>query len=293
VTVNGDLFYRAEDGIRSFALARREFGQWGNTPVSAEMNRVLNYDSRFLLEYSSAVLFDNRLLSTVSPYWVQGHGVPHRGLAVLDFDILSRMAGQQQPAWDGLWTGLNVLKLVKGRFGGKDRCFAFVLNGAQQIELWEITTDYGHDCGDAGDSPIEWGLEFRAMDFQRPFDLKQLEYGEIWVDDLRGKATIKAHFRPDEYPLWVDWHGDGWDEEANNEFGSLDSTSPPEVPRAQSRNKMRLPTPDYAESQSEDRVLKHFFRLQPRLEFTGDCRLTQFRVVARHVQEHARGEYRT
>jgi len=293
VNVNGDLFYRAEDGIRSFAMARRDFGQWGNTPISAEMNRVLEYDTRFLLEYSSATVFDNRLLVTASPYIVQGHGIAHRGLSVLDFDILSRMAGAQQPAWDGLWTGLNILKLVKGRFAGKERCFAFALNGAKQIELWEVTLSDPHDSGDVGDTPIEWYPETRAFDFQSPFDLKNLEFGELWLDELRGTVGIKAFYRPDEYAKWIAWHGAGWDETATDTFAAPNSTAPPEPPRTQSRSKMRLPNPDSTVDEVEERPFKQFFRMQVMLRFTGHCRLKQVRLVARPEQEQARGEYRT
>jgi hypothetical protein len=293
VNVNGDLFYRAEDGIRSFAMARREFGQWGNTPISAEMNRVLEYDTGFLLEHSSSVVFNNRLLVTCSPYIVQDHGIAHRGLSVLDFDILSRMAGVQPPAWDGLWTGLNVLKLVKGRFAGQERCFAFVLNGAKQIELWELTLNDPHDSGDAGDTPIEWYPETRAFDFQSPFDLKNLEFGELWLDELRGAVEIQAYYRPDEYAQWVDWHSAGWTEEATDTFAAPDSTTPPEPPRTQSRSKMRLPNPDSTVDEIEERPFKQFFRLQVLLKFVGHCRLKQVRLVARPEQEQARGEYRT
>ena len=291
--VNGDVFYRSEDGIRSFAIARREFGQWGNTPVSAEMNRILERDSHNLLEYSSAIVFDNRLLSTVSPYWVQGHGVPHRGLAVLDFDILSRMHGSQPPAWDGLWTGLNILQLVKGRFNEEERCFAFVLNGANQIELWELSRDEPHDRVEGGASRIEWSLELKGLDFDTPFSLKQLEYGEVFVEDLQGEITISAEYRPDEYALWVDWHQDGWSEEAVEGMEIPATVDPPEVPRRQSRNKMRLPTPDDEADQVSDCSFRHFFRVQPRIQCVGHCRISQVRVVARHLQEHARGEHLT
>jgi hypothetical protein len=291
--VNGDVFYRADDGIRSFKLARRDFSTWGNTPVSAEMNRVLTKDSREYLDYCSAVVFDNRLLSTVSPYWVQGHGVPHRGLAVLDFDILSRMHGAQQPAWEGIWTGLNVLQLVVGSFNGVEKCFAFVLNGANQVELWEVSRDYPHDYGDAGDSRIEWSIEFKSLDFESLFELKSLEYGEVFIDRLQGDCNIKADYRPDEYPLWQSWH-EGWSEGAEDKIIlTANSMTPPALPRKQYRSKMGLPEPDYAADEIEDLGIKKFFVFQPRLEFRGHCRLRGLRIVARVEQEQARGESRT
>jgi hypothetical protein len=293
VAVNGDIFYRSIDGVRTFALARRDFSTWGNTPASAEMNRVLELDTEHLLQYNSSVVFDNRLLSTVSPYHVGGHGVPHRGLAVLDFDILSRMYGKQQPAWEGVWTGLNILQLVKGMFGGSERCFAFVLNAANQVELWELDKECGADQSDIGESPVTWSFEMKSLDYDTPFDLKRLEYGELFVDELLGDLTIKAWFRPDSYPKWVSWRSDGWTESATDTMSSPNSVAPPDVMREQGRYKLKLPRPVDTVDTSEGKPFKHFFSVQPRFEFIGKGRVRQVRIAARPEQEHSRGEYKT
>ena len=292
VTVNGDVFYRSTDGIRSFTLARREFGGWGNTPVSSELNPVLTTDTEHLLSYGSAVVFDNRLLITVSPYKVQGHGVPHRGLAVMDFDIISRISGKEQPAWEGVWTGLNVLALVKGMFASGERAFAFVLNGASQIELWELSRDADNDESDIGDSRITWSFEMKALDFESPFDLKVLDYGELFVDDIRGQLTVKAQFRPDGYAKWVEWHP-GWSETAVDEMADPDTVTPPAATRKQVRSKMRFPRPTDLVDTVEGKPFRKFFTLQPRIELTGKGRVRSVRIAAHPEQEQARGEYRT
>lgn len=291
ITVNGDVFYRAPDGIRSFRLARRDFSQWGNTPVSAEMNAVLASDAQTFLSHASSVVFDNRLLSTVGPFWVQSHGMAHRGLAVLDFDILSRMHAAQQPAWEGVWTGLAVLQLVKGRFNGEERAFAFVLNGASQIELWEITKDAAHDEGVIGDTRIHWSIDMAGYDFQSPFALKRLYYGELSLDDLTGRIQVQARFRPDSHPQWTAWGG-SWTEEATSGM-SLAAGAMPSLKRRQHRMKKRLELPPDTIDTVEDRPLRDFFTLQPRLEFIGHARLRGFRVAAHPLQEFARGEYNT
>ena len=64
-TINGDLWYRSQDGIRSFMVARRDHGTWVNTPLSHERSRILDRDDPYLLQHTSAVVFDKRLLSTV------------------------------------------------------------------------------------------------------------------------------------------------------------------------------------------------------------------------------------
>jgi hypothetical protein len=73
--VNEDLFYRSTDGIRSLAYSVRNSGQWGNTPISNEVQRILSRDPDSFLPYCSAVQFDNRMLCTASPGYTQGRGV--------------------------------------------------------------------------------------------------------------------------------------------------------------------------------------------------------------------------
>src|SRR5262249_33665297 len=106
INVNGDLWYRAPDGIRSFMIARRDHGPWVNTPLSHEMERVLNRDDDFLLDRVSAVDFDNRLLMTCSPFRANNngtqYGTAYRGLSALDFAPVSSMFDRTQPVWNGI-----------------------------------------------------------------------------------------------------------------------------------------------------------------------------------------------
>lgn len=122
--VNGDVFMRSRDGIRSVIQAVRYFQQWGNTPLSNELSRVLPKDDPTLLKYVSAVEFDNRLLMTCQPVPLT-NGCYFTGVASLDFEPVTSMGDKLPPAYDGVWTGRQVYQLVKGRFGGVERCFAF------------------------------------------------------------------------------------------------------------------------------------------------------------------------
>ena len=122
--VNGDVFMRSRDGIRSVIQAVRYFQQWGNTPLSNELSRVLPKDDPTLLKYVSAVEFDNRLLMTCQPVPLT-NGCYFTGIASLDFEPITSMGEKQPPAYDGVWTGRQVYQLVKGRFAGVERCFAF------------------------------------------------------------------------------------------------------------------------------------------------------------------------
>jgi hypothetical protein len=121
VIVNADCMFRAVDGIRSLVIGRRDFETWGNVPISGEMDRVLSLDTQDLLSYSSAIVFDNRLLMTAGPSIAPERGIFHTGLIALNFDPVSTIRGKAPSIYDGLWTGLATLQLVMGRFAATER----------------------------------------------------------------------------------------------------------------------------------------------------------------------------
>jgi hypothetical protein len=209
VQVNGDLFYSAPDGIRSLLMAIRNFGSWGNLPISRNINRVLQFNDRALMRYASGVQFANRMFQTVLPKQTD-EGVVFQGLAVLDFDILSSMQSRLPPAWEGMLEGLDFLQLFEGDFGGRQRCFGMVrsrLNGC--IELWELTEYDRFDDADKpapdGDKRITWFFETPAYTWNEQFELKKLVGGEIWLDKLFGEVEMTAYYRPDADACWQYW----------------------------------------------------------------------------------------
>jgi hypothetical protein len=209
IVVNGDLFFRAIDGIRSLIMARREFASWGNTPISSEMSRVLDVDRPEGFPYVSAVQFDNRVLySTAS---VQGpQGVYFQGLIALNLDPISSIQGKSSSVYDGLWTGLNVLQIIEGQFNGVHRCFAFTYSAVEKkIQLYEILKDGELDNGT---TPITWSFEspvlFRDSQNKGFFSFTKLEDGEFYVGDVKPGQRVNfiVEYRPDFSACWSEWH---------------------------------------------------------------------------------------
>lgn len=64
---NGDLFYRDMVGIRSYRNARGSMQSYGQTPISAEMNRILNADVKTRLANISGIHFSDRMFMTCTP----------------------------------------------------------------------------------------------------------------------------------------------------------------------------------------------------------------------------------
>lgn len=209
--VNGDVYFRAQDGVRSYYYARREFSQaWGQTPISREVNRVLAYDTPQYLPWASSVTFDNRFLMTCAPVPDPTFGVYWNGLVALDFNWTGGIGQQFPPSWEGLWTGLKFLQVVTCRHKGVNRCFAFVANVSQQkIEVWEITTSQQFDFDGTTTTPIAWTIETPSFTFQgpnsAPLDLKKLLNADLWLDKTTGSVSIYAQYRPSLLPLWFPW----------------------------------------------------------------------------------------
>ena len=208
VLVNSDTFFRSDDGLSSLVLARRDFGTWGNKPISNEVQRFLAKDNKTLLQYGSAVTFDNRFLTTTSPSIYSGR-VLHTGLVSLNFDLMSSLQTNVPPSWEGAWTGVNVSQILFGRIGNSKRTFAFTFDKlTSKNELYEILPEGTSVYADNSTTPIAWFFEtpcFFGNDIKPKTDLCQLRDGEFYLSDIKGSVTVKIYYRPDYYPCWTLW----------------------------------------------------------------------------------------
>lgn len=210
VPVNGDLFYQSfEPGIRSFIRAQTQFGgsQWGNTPISQNEERALQFNDRSLMRFSSGIEFNNRILQAVLPTLAaDGVNVIHQGVLPLDFDIVTNFQEQKPPVWEGIWDGAQILQLFTGDFGGRQRAFYTNISDIDgSINVWEMTVS---DRMQNGDNRITWGIEFPAYTWSTSgyeYRLKQLNGGELWIDKLASTVDFDVYYRADAEPCWRHW----------------------------------------------------------------------------------------
>jgi hypothetical protein len=208
------VFFRSDFNICSLVLAKRQFdaNQWGNKPIGNEMQRILQLDNPALLNFGSGISFDNRFMMTCSPVQ-SGAGTYHTGFVILNSDLLSSLRTTQPSAWEGAWTGLNALQILKGRINGMQRCFVFGSNQiTDQLELYELySEEYAQQNQlylDNGNVPITLMFETGALfnrDIHPITELLQLRDGEIQVSDIQGKVTLQVYYRPEFYPCWTLW----------------------------------------------------------------------------------------
>lgn len=290
VTVNGDLWYRSLDGIRSYQVARRDFNTWVNTPLSVEVEAILQYDTERWLDKCSGVLFDNRLLMTVSPAKVQGRGTCHRGLIALDYNNISNLTTRSTPAYDGLWTAMPILKIVKGTFSGVERCFAFTLDCNAGIELYELMTDnIGYfDFDGTDDVNIACSYITRSMGWKDAGNLlKKLLCADLYIDRLAGAGTgtvdFAVQFRSDEDQTWRDWHE--WDLCAPMKDCTTDGCPTFQNPRSQYRTYLRLPdAPDECSTLTK-RMTRTGYEFQLKIAWTGFVQWNRIHVWAAQISD--------
>lgn len=290
-SVNGDIFFRCSDAsIRSLVMARRDFNQWGNTPVSFEVGPYINGDSveasngQNLMSWCKSFQFDNTEFTMVNP--VEGPmGVYCQNLVSLSLDQVSGITKSKGPAYNGLWNIGNVLWMGTWVFNGVTRCFAFIFNSVQNtIELHELLPKSSTQTLDYSNTPITWQVVSRALLWNQAagiqefvhggssrgkneFDLCAIESGEMAIQEVdKQKIAFQVEYKPVSDPNWYNWYSFVVD----NSTGTrpyVPRIGLGKPPRATSvGNTDRLPYVDYA--------------FQVRVTVTGSCRITSFRIFA-------------
>lgn len=280
VSVNGDLWFRSDDGWRSYRQARADIQGWAHLPMSTEIRDYMEADTPTLLKFGSAIHFNNRLIATCTPRTNQGK-VYHNGLTSLDFDVLSSFGEATRPAWDGHWSKLKFLQLVSGKFNGVTRAFAFALDSDGNNQIYELSENEARDF----DGPISCELIPRSMDFASPFNEKELISGDIWVDDVRPNdpVTITTYYRPDQAPEWQAWQT----LPAITGQGTCQAITCGGVPTAKKGFYPRrtLTKPARECDAQTGRITRRGFEFQPRLTWTGHCTVRRLRLHCEELLE--------
>jgi len=284
VPVNGDLFYQAMDGVRSLAIAVRNFGQWGNIPISSPVERVLRFNNRALMRFVSGINFDNRLWQTVGPFQTD-KGVAHQGIITLDFDVLGNIDNRLPPAWEGMYEGLSHLQILEADFGGLQRAFDIVVSQVTgNIDIWEMTTQDRWDAQVENDGDrVTWYLETPAYTWRNPFQLKKLDGLELWFDKMLGTVQFIVEYRPDSAPCWIPWHA--WKQcvakDCREDPEAVTCPSYPVQPYCEGfKATVTMPTPPNPCEPNNARPATEGYQFQIRLTIKGWCRLRGLRIYA-------------
>lgn len=213
--LNGDLFFRSTEGVRSYKNARSEFAQtWKQTPISSDVRRWINTDSPRLLQYNSQASWNNFLFSTCSPQLERannlyaGHHRFHRGFVVMDMEPESNSVRSGAPVWQGMWTGIRPTQFVTGRLENEDRCFAFSYDRDGVNRLYEITREGTDDIFNSQPVKIFSYYDTASLGVVQGtsgiLDVKNVLGGELELSNLREEVETSISIRPDSSPCFVE-----------------------------------------------------------------------------------------
>jgi len=284
ISFNGDLWFRADDGWRSYRQARAEIQGWAHLPLSNEVRPFVDADTEDLLIHGSAINFNNRLICTCTPRTNQGR-LFHNGLLSLDFDVLSSFGQSTKPAWDGHWDGVKALRLVSGKFHDVKRAFVFAIDDDGKNQIYELNPNPG---GDDFDGAIPWRIEMRSMDFNSPYNEKEILGGDAWIDEVDSIATIHAEYKSDQEPDWQEWQMFPPIEKS----GECQAVTCGAVPTMRQGYYPRrsMGKPPEGCNEATGRKSTRCFEFQVALSGTGHCRIKRFRLTGQELAESGRAK---
>jgi hypothetical protein len=207
--INGDIYWRAAEGLRSYRQARAQVTALAQLPLSTELDPFFMADTPQLLQFVSSEYFDNRLLMTVSPRWSNGR-CWFGGLMSLDFNALSSFGKTiTKPSYDGIWTGLNISEIR----GGGGRCWMAGIDEVGRNSLYEVTLDEQVLVGDVNDELdvrrvrgqiVSGAYVTKELGSHSP---KRLIGGKFTVRNVRERVDLGIDYKKDGEQCWQPWDG--------------------------------------------------------------------------------------
>jgi hypothetical protein len=296
--INGDVWFQnLEPNIASLFTTVRNFTQWGNISLSANEQRILQFNDRSLLRFSSGIYFNNYMIQTALPRRVAPN-VIHDALVPMDIVPLSQFGATLNPTWLGHWQGVQIMQMWTGDFGGRERAFAAVVSTTNgDIELWEITVADKFDTqdnakavaakitgsGDDGTVRLQCYVETPSYTFGDLNQLNKLVSAEIGIDRLFGTVEFRLDFQPDSDSCWHLWHE--WKLCSAKNTCEEGVNTYPCVPLGEGyKQNITVPLPQEKCSVQSGRPLNVGYEFQARLTWHGFCRIRSIRLMAETVE---------
>lgn len=213
INVNNDAFFRSDDGISTYSAATQDQNAYSFRKISRAVNQWFDQDTPDLTQFTSSIYFDNRVLTTVSPFLSSpaddsfGSHRYFRGIISLDLDRAGSVPGDSDQNFDGLWTGIRPVVLVNGRIGNTVRGFAFSHDDDGENRMYEIMRRGGNDRIE--DKPVKTKWFYHTKRFSwldtrlsNEFEIKKLIGGDLWFSEVSDRVKFMVEYRADNNPIW-------------------------------------------------------------------------------------------
>lgn len=291
VPVNQDLYFRDSKGdIWSIRSASADQRGPGNSPLSREISRVVDFETDIWLAQSSGIYFDGRIMFLANPFNNIFGAASYQSIISLDAAPLATMRGKSPPAYDGIAQGLNFRRLMSGKINGQQRAFAISTDETGGNTLWEIvrqgeSDEYFEPDDDdnitLAEQPVRASVETRRMEFGDPERLKQLMRCDLWPAEIEGEVSVTVYYRADNRSQWQEWDSFSMCAEMNNadnEWKNLDR---------QERGRVKSLTAPYVDDAIDKQTTTVGFGFQVRVVWNGQMRLDRIMLWAKPLDETA------
>lgn len=203
VAYGEDLFYLSPEGLKSVRTARATNLPHQIVNLSGDVYPIWSATGSSLRRFSSMVAHDSRLLYTVGPEQVRPDGRPprvvFRGLLAYNLDRLD--GRQDRPIQDGLWTGLQIQRVVTVA----GRAFAIAWYDDRNT-IFEIDSAFTHDrAPDGVDRAIKSELWFRSEVFEAVNQWKRAVAAGVGIRSIVGRVEVTLNAIVDRYPRLLRW----------------------------------------------------------------------------------------
>lgn len=295
--VNQDLYWRDSDGgIRSVRSGLSDESGVGNSPISQEVSRLTDYDSRNLLQDCPSMVYNNRLIMGSSPFINYYGATSWKSLIVLDFAPVSTISGKASPEYDGEWSGLTFTHMFNGKINGSNRAFIIACSETGVNSLWEVMPDNSSlisdmvlmcDTNGLGDNSVTSYIETRRVDFGNINHKKRLERIDVYLAEILGTVDFSVYWRTDNNQKW----------RLANSQQFCANTTDPEVPGETSHifknilSQHRTQQKSFTLPVSTDIISKYAlhigFQFQFKIVWTGNCKIQRIVAHASALDETA------
>lgn len=286
--VNGDIWFRAKDGWRTYRQARAEAKGWFQLPLSTEVGNYVDLETPDILQYESSINFHNRLWTLCTPVPNQGH--PYfAGMLSLDFEVLSSFGqAAHKPSWDGHHNGIKATQLVMGNFNGEDRAFAFGLDSDGYNCIYELDPNATLDSI----GPITSSVIPKSFTFQQYFNESKMLDADTWWEDVKENTTWSAYYKPDAYPDFLPWRtGTIYPPAQISPIGTVGAihNGLPTL-REGFAPRVSITKPDSSIDNSTDRDTRRGFEFHIKLQWQGNASINRFRFDTTKLVERAKAK---
>ena len=134
-------------------------------------------------------------------------------------------------------------------------------------------------------------METASFNFGSGGHAKSLESADLWIDEVAGVVTFDVDFRPDQYPIWINWQDFSVNakyQDCGTDVSTTCDGSTAYIPQTylpQYRPRLRIGTPPDTVEDATGTPYNYGWEFAAKIKWTGKSRIKMFRLKTRETEE--------